>query len=187
MAGEAWIEEARGSWMPGLISALAPAEAAELGSPKPGEGPVAFCIRVARGSRRAKARQLALCTLFPAARDRLEGVVELAVDRLFNDSGKFVRYEACRMLALACDPATLKPLHEAWERKFDVPWEGIGDAYRAVEQGDRDAFYNRPGWPGHQSWIVQDERTDFKNGGYIVEGSLAYGTKVRGSDAEDKA
>ena len=172
-----WIDEADESWRPELLKALAPAERSDLGVPRPGEGPVPYLIRVAQNSKRAKARQIALGTLFPAARDRIEGVVELALDRLFNDPGKFVRYEACRLLALAHDPATLRLLSDASEQRIEVPWEGVADAYRAVEQGDRDAFYNRPGWPGHTTWIIQDECQDFKNGGYTVQGAAAYGTE----------
>ena len=180
MSGGSWVEKAeRANWLPPLLQALAPDEAQEL-SPQPSaEGVVPYLVRVARRSRRAKARQIALANLFPAARDRLEGVTQLAVDRLLNDPGKFVTYEACRLLALAHDPATLGALRDAWDQGIEVPRNGIEDAYRAVEQGDRDGFYNRPGWPGHTGWVIQDERTDFANGGRIVCGSAAYGTVVR--------
>ena len=175
-----WVAEAeRAGWLPPLQQALAPDETGELSPQAFTEGVVPYLIRIARRSRRAKARQIALANLFPAARDRLEGVTELAVDRLLNDPGKFVRYEACRLLALAHDPATLGALRTAWDRGVEVPWNGIEDAYRAVEHGDRDAFYNRPGWPGHTGWVIQDERTDFATGGRFVCGSAAYGTARR--------
>ena len=180
MTDDNWVREAeRAGWLPPLIQALAPNERMAL-SPQPdSEGVVAYLIRVGRQSRRAKARQIALGNLFPAARDRLEGVTDLAVDRLINDPGKFVRYEACRVLALAHDPSTLDALRSAWDAGIEVPWNGIEDAYRAVEQENREAFYNRPGWPGHPGWVIQDEQTDFKNGGRIVRGSAAYGTALR--------
>jgi len=180
MNGDNWVEEAEcAGWLPPLKHALAPDEIGDLSPQESTEGVIAYLARVARCSRRAKARQTALANLFPAARDRLEGVTELAVDRLLNDPGKFVRYEACRLLALAHDPSTLGALRTAWDRGIEVPWNGIQDAYRAVEQDDRDAFYNRPGWPGHTGWVIQDERTDFATGGRIVCGSAAYGTSLR--------
>ena len=180
MSESGWLEQAeRAGSLPPLLQALAPQELNELRPQPSREGVVAYLMRVARCSRRAKARQAALVNLFPAARDRLEGVIELAVDRLLNDPGKLVRYEACRLLALAHEPATLDALQKAWDKRIEVPWNGIEDAYRAVEQGDRDAFYNRPAWPGHTRWVVQDERTDFANGGRIVCGSAAYGTALR--------
>ena len=144
------------SWRDAAVAALAPGERAELASERPGEGIVAFLIRIARNSRRAKARQAAMGALFPAARDRLPGVVELAVD-LLNDPGKFVRYEACRALAVALDPATLPALEAAQDSGVDVPWDGIACAIRAVRQGRREAFGERAGFEGRWHWVLQDE------------------------------
>ena len=78
------MDEGRNTWLAAAKSALAPKEQAALGEAGPGESVVDHLIRIARLSRRAKARQAAMGALFPAARDRLPGVVELALDLLHD-------------------------------------------------------------------------------------------------------
>ena len=167
------------SWLDAAIAALAPAERDRLASPEPGEGRVAHLIRIARTSRRAKAREMAITALHPAARDRLPGVVETAL-ALVEDPGKFVRYRACEALAVAMDPATLPALAAARDRGFEIPWDGLAGAIRAIERQDRSAFFDRDGLGGRTRLVLQDELSNPRPGGpVIVVGSAAYGTARR--------
>jgi hypothetical protein len=46
----------------------------------------------------------------------------------------------------------------------------------AIRERNRHAFLYPPGISASMTWLVQDEREDFK-GGYLVNGSAAYGTE----------
>lgn len=111
------------SWAAAAEEALSSKEQVTLGKAAPGESVVNHLTRIGRLSRRAQARQAAIGALFPAARDRLPGVVELALD-LLRDASKPVRYEACRALAVALVPATLPILQRILDERIDVPWNG---------------------------------------------------------------
>jgi hypothetical protein len=167
------MDESRNTWLAAAKSALAPKEQAALGTAGPGESVVDHLIRIARLSRRAKARQAAMGALFPAARDRLPGVVELALD-LLHDASRSVRYEACRALAVALAPATLPRLQKALDDRIDVPWNGLEMAIRAVRTGHRNAFHKIP---ERTQWVLQDEEWDHEAQGPRVVGSSAYGTR----------
>ena len=160
------------SWRDAAVSALAPAERDALAETQAGEGVVAHCVRIARTSKRAKARQAAVGALLPAARDRLPGVVALGVDAL-RDPSKLVRYEACRLLAVALDTDSKQALEAALADGTEVPWDGLNCALRAVRAGDRNAFFD-----GHTTWVLQDEQSGF-GGAVKVLGSDAYGTQRR--------
>lgn len=169
------MDESPNSWLAAAKAALAPKEQAALGMAGPGEGVVDHLIRIARLSRRAKARQAAMGALFPAARDRLPGVVELALD-LLHDASRLVRYEACRALAGALVPATLPRLQKALNERIDVPWNGLERAIRAIRTGNRNAFHEIP---ERTHWVIQDEEWDFEAQGPRILGSSAYGTARR--------
>lgn len=169
------MNEGRNTWLAAAKNALAPKEQEALGKAGPGEGVVDHLIRIARLSRRAKARQAAMGALFPAARDRLPGVVELALD-LLHDASRSVRYEACRALAVALAPETLPQLQNALNERIDVPWNGLERAIRAVQTGNRNAFHEIP---ERTNWILQDEKWDYEAQGPKILGSSAYGTTSR--------
>jgi hypothetical protein len=166
------MDGGQNSWRDAAVAALAPGERAELAAPAAGEDVVGHLVRIARNSRRAKARQAAVGALFPAARDRLPGVAELAED-LLRDPSRFVRYEACRALAVTLDPASLTALEAALKEGVEVPWQGLERAIRAVRAGNRNAFHDEP---DRTRWVVQDEQVDHSTGGVRVLGSAAYGT-----------
>ena len=173
------MDEDVNSWLDAAVAALAPAERDRLGRPQPGEGRVTHLVRIARHGRRAKAREMAITALHPAARDRLPHVVETAL-LLLDDPGKQVRYRACQGLAVAMDPAALPALFSAQDRGVDVPHDGLAGAIRAIERRDRAAFFDREGLGGRTSLVLQDERIDHRPGGdFIVVGSPAYGTARR--------
>jgi hypothetical protein len=167
------MDEGRNTWLAAAQNALAPKEKGALGTAKPGESVVDHLMRIARLSRRAKARQAAMGALLPAARDRLPGVVELALD-LLHDASRSVRYEACRALAVALAPETLPQLQEALNERTDVPWNGLERAIRAVRTGNRNAFHEIP---ERTQWVLQDEEWDHEAQGPRVVGSSAYGTR----------
>lgn len=164
------MTEGVNSWRDAAVAGLAPAERGALAEPLPGEGVVAHCIRIARTSKRAKARQAAIGALFPAARDRLPGVVALGADAL-RDPSKIVRYEACRLLAVALDPAAEPAIEAALADGVEVPWDGLTSALRAIRAADRNAFFD-----GRTTWVLQDEQSGFGVGPVKVLGSAAYGT-----------
>jgi len=168
------MEEVLNSWFKAARDALAPKEMGKLGQSAPGEGVVDHLIRIARLSRRAAARQAALGALLPAARDRLPGVIEVALDLLY-DVSKSVRYEACRALAVALDPATLPRLQQALNQGLEVPWNGLEASLRAVRAGRRDAFHENL----NAHWVLQDEEWDHKSDNINIVGSSAYGTTHR--------
>lgn len=114
------MDGAQNTWLTAALAALAPAEQATLGVAAPGEGVVDHLIRIVSQSRRAEARRTALAALLPAARDRLPGVAELALDRL-RDPAKLVRYEACRALAVALNRQTLPALQRALAEGVEAP------------------------------------------------------------------
>jgi hypothetical protein len=173
------MDEDVNSWFDAALEALAPAEREGLASPEPGEGRVAHLIRIARNSRRAKAREMAITALHPAARDRLPGVVDTAI-ALLEDAGKYVRYRACQGLAVAMDSAAMPALEAARSRGLEVPYDGLAGAIRAIERQDRNAFFDHYGTGSRTTLVLQDERSDFKPGGtHIVIGSAAYGTARR--------
>ena len=163
------------SWLAAAENALAPKERDVLGKRASGEGVVEHLIRIARLSRRAPARRAAMGALLPAARDRLPGVVELALDLLHDASGS-VRYEACRALAVALDPTTLRALHNALNERIDVPWNGLEAALRAVQTGNRNAFNENP---ERTHWVLQDEEWDLEAQATRILGSSSYGTTRR--------
>jgi hypothetical protein len=169
------MDEGHNSWLAAAENALAPKEQAALGKAGPGESVVDHLIRIARLSRRAKARQAAMGALLPAARDRLPGVVELALD-LLHDASRWVRYEACRALAVALAPATLPQLQKALNERLDVPWNGVERAIRAVRTGRRNAFHENP---ERTHWVLQDEEWDHEAQCPKILGSSAYGTTSR--------
>ena len=169
------MDEGRNTWLAAAKSALAPKEQVALSKAGPGESVVDHLIRIARLSRRAKARQAAMGALLPAARDRLPGVVDLALDLLHDRSGS-VRYEACRALAVALAPSTLPELQKALNEHLDVPWNGLERAVRAVRTGNRNAFHENP---ERTHWVLQDEEWDHQAQGPKILGSSAYGTTCR--------
>jgi hypothetical protein len=169
------MSEARNSWLDAAKDALAPGERDTLLNELPGETVVDHLIRIARNSRRAGARTAAVGALFPAARDRISGVVELSLD-LLRDPSKAVRYEACRALAVAHVESTLPTLLTALAERVEVPRGGLEGAIRAVRSGRRDAFHAHP---DRTFWVLQDEEWDHKAGAARVVGAPAYGTAVR--------
>ena len=176
------MTEGVNSWRDAAVAALAPAERDALGEARPGEGVVAHCIRIARTSKRAKARQAAVGALFPAARDRLPGVVELGVDAL-RDPSKIVRYEACRLLAVALDPAAAPALEAALADGAEVPWNGLNCALRAIRANNRNAFFDQP---ERTTWVLQDEQSGHGVGPVKVLGSAAYGTARIAGNEDDR-
>jgi hypothetical protein len=169
------MEQGENSWFAAALEELGPKERTVLGAAAPGEGVVDHLVRIARGSRRAEARRTAMVALMPAARDRSPCAVKVALD-LIQDASKLVRFEACRALAVALDPATLPALQEASDQGIDVPWNGLQCAIRAIRNGSRDAFHEGPGCT---RWVLQDEEWDHKAQVTKVVGSSAYGTKPR--------
>ena len=167
------MDEGVNSWRDAAVAALAPGEREALAEPEAGEGVVGHLIRIARSSRRGKARQAAVGGLFPAARDRLPGVTDLGIERL-RDPSKLVRYEACRLLAVALDPETLPALEAALADGVDVPWDGLRCAMRAIRAGNRNAFFDDS---QRTTWVLQDEQSGFGVGPVKVLGSAAYGTE----------
>ncbi len=165
------MKEDQNSWLAAAVVALAPGEQGTLADAAPGETVVGHLIRIARRSRRAQARRAAMGALFPAARDRLPGVVELAVD-LIHDASQAVRYEACRALAIALDRGALSSLRAALKEGVDVPWDGLARAIRAVEKGNRRYFQDHP----DTGWVLQDEEIDLQDYSIKIVGSAAYGT-----------
>lgn len=169
------MDREENSWLAAALDALAPTERAVLGEAAPGESVIDHLVRIACRSRRAQARRAALGALLPAARDRIPGAVKVALD-LLHDASKPVRYEACRVLAVALDPATLPALQQASIEGVDVPFDGLSGAIRAIRTRRRDAFH---GDDGRTRWVLQDEVWDHKAQVPRVLGSTAYGTKLR--------
>src|SRR5687768_10636765 len=96
-------------WWTEALKALAPAERDALATPLPGEERIEHAVRIARQSRRADPRRWMLVYLGPAARDGNRAAVEAGIEAL-SDPSKHVRYEACRLVAIAQDRAALPVL-----------------------------------------------------------------------------
>lgn len=143
------------AWWVAMLKALTPAERTALGEPQPGEGRVEHAVRIARAAKRAEARRCMIVYLMPAARDGHAQAVEAGIAAL-GDPSKHVRYEACRLVAVAQDRAALPRLREMEAAGVEVPWQGIEGALLALERGDRNAFYDVNG-PGRTRLVLQDE------------------------------
>ena len=140
------------------MKALFPAERAELAEPLPGEGRVEHAVRIAGKAKRADARRCMLTYLAPAARDGHPGAVAAGIAAL-GDPSRHVRYEACRLMAVAQDRAALPTLRAMQAEGADVPYDGIEGALLAIERGDRNAFFEAQGL-GNTRLVLQDEGLD---------------------------
>ena len=150
--------EQQSAWWDAAMKALSPGELAELAEPLPGEGRVEHAVRIAGKAKRADTRRCMLTYLAPAARDGHRGAITVGISAL-GDPSRHVRYEACRLMAVAQDRSALPTLKAMQEEGVDVPWQGIEGAILALERGDRNAFFGAQGL-GNTRLVLQDEGLD---------------------------
>lgn len=137
------------------MKALAPAEQSRLAEPLPGEVRIDHAVRIPRTAKRAATRRFLLTYLMPAARDGHRGAIEAGIAAL-SDPSKHVRYEACRLLAVAQAREALPRLRAMLAQGVEVPFHGIEGALLAIERGDRNAFMEAQGVSGGRL-VLQDE------------------------------